>query len=85
MCQESIYLCGIQYPILAKIIFLAKMYNTVKPPIEDTLNNLPTKDNLKIPFYTNSIHNNLPTKDKRLGPERVHYSEISLYPWVNNK
>ncbi len=74
---------------LTVVIQLAWKYlaTTVKPTIKNTPkeDNLPTKDNLKVPFYTHSIQNNLqkleanlPTKDKRLYPKHVHYSEVSL-------
>ncbi len=50
------------------------------PPKE---NNLPTITEGPVPFYTHSIQtppkeDSLSTKDKRLGPEHVHYSEVTL-------
>ncbi len=50
---------------------------TLKPPIKDTLkeDNLSTKDDLKVPFYTHSIQSkedNLPTKDDLKVPFYTH-------------
>ncbi len=59
----------------------------VKPPIkesqkEDNATSLP-KENIfhfiHTPYKIHPKEDNLPTKDKRLGPEHVHYSEVSLY------